>query len=276
MALISGYFPLANDNPLTGGPIAFPVAFDVGVVPEVALWVENTSGDTNKLLINAYVSSAVLTTNTGFHYVLDAAPDSANYRLGYLASYGTTQLTAVSLLGKRITNMPLFTGTPASNDLVPFVSMWPMPQSQALSFGRMQELFPSALAAKPTNPSASGTANQFGVFTDDGKEYFYIRGSDKFYRVGVSGVNWGAADVATKRLSATGALTIAQQVQTFTYASAFTTEPRVTFSIKNTSNAADKLVLHGFQSAGSESGFTVTLNEAPDSENYSITYTAEL
>jgi len=147
-----------------------------------------------------------------------------------------------------------------------------MPQSQALSFGKMQELFPSALATEPGVPSASGTANQFGVFND----YLYIRGADKFYRVGVSGVNWGAADVATKRLSATVALDISVQTKSITYASAFTAEPRVTFSIKNTSGDGDKLVLHGFQSAGSTSGFTVTLNAAPDSANYYITYTAEL
>jgi len=272
MALQSGLIAL-NSGVTSGGPISFTTPF--GVVPAVAVWVENTSSDTNKLLINAYVSAANTTINE-FSFVLDTPTDTDKYKLGYLAADINTVLTAVSLLGKRVTSMPLFTGTPSANDLVPFVSMWPMPQSQALSFGKMQELFPSALANIPTTPSANGTANQFGVFNDGSNDYFYIRGADKFYRVGVSGVNWGAADVATKRLSATVALDISVQTKSITYASAFTAEPRVTFSIKNTSGDGDKLVLHGFQSAGSTSGFTVTLNAAPDSANYYITYTAEL
>lgn len=271
MALISGLSALGNGQAITGS-INFVSAFSNGIVPKVVVWVENTSGDTNKLLINAYVSAAA-TTNTTFTYVLDTVPDTGNYKLGYLASDdNATLLTAVSLLGKRVTSMPLFTGTPASNDLVPFVSMWPIPQSQALSFGRMQELFPSALASVPTTPSASGTANQFGVFGG----YFYIRDGSQFYRVGVSGADWGAADVATKRLSATVALDSGVQTKSITYASAFTTEPRVTFSIKNTSGDTDKSILHGIQSAGSASGFTVTLNASTDSAYYSITYTAEL
>lgn len=271
MALQSDLIPLGSGA--TTADISFLTPFPVGVIPAVAVWVENTSSvATNKLLINAYVSSAVPTTRTGFTYVLDTPTDTNDYQLGYLAADVTTALAAVSLLGKRVTSMPLFTGTPSANDLVPFVSMWPMPQSQALSFGRMQELFPSALASEPTTPSASGTANQFGVFNG----YFYIRDGSQFHRVGVSGADWGAADVATKRLSATVGLTTAQQVKSITYASPFTAEPRVTFSIKNTSGDTDKLVLHGFQSAGSASGFTVTLNAPTDSANYSITYTAEL
>lgn len=251
------------------GTATFPAAFAaIPSPPLVVPVVENFSADDPKLLIHAHVMDV---TETGFEYELTGAPDTANYKLVYLAGSPEVLFAAITSMGRRVTQLPVFSGTPADTDRVGSLTrMSPIPQSYAWTVGAIKSLFAGRLAAVPAAPTSNlGDPLSFAIDAN----YLYVKLDTGAARIGLSTASWAISDAARKRETGSLACTSGQSVQTITFAGEFPVAPTLRFSIRNTA-AGGKLMLHGMVTGRTTTTAEITLNADPDSADYYIDYEA--
>lgn len=274
MSFLTGTHALANGA--DSGSVVFSPAF-AGVPPLVIPVVQNISDplDPTILLLNA---SAFSVTATGFDFELDGTTNTANYVLQWMAGTPDMLFAAVTAVGRRLTELPKFTGTPADHDVWPMARVSPVPQSVGITWATLKNYFVRKLPGVPAAPTV--TAGDLLSMAVD-SSYLYVRFSTGTARIPLHTTNWAISDASVKQVRGLHTCTT-DQVQTITFPGGanFGTPPTIRSAVIINTVAGAKQMLYGMVTAVTNTGFEFTLNSAPgaagEANNYYLSYAADL
>lgn len=270
MSFLTGTVSLGNG--VSSGSVIFSPAF-AGVPPLVIPVVQNNSNplDPTILLLNATSYSV---TAAGFDFELDGSTNTANYVLTWIAGSPDILFAAITAVGRRLTDWPKFTGTPADHDIIPFAQVSPIARSLGINWSVFKTYFIRKLAAVPGGPTV--TDGDLNAMTADAN-YLYVRISGGTARIPLSTTAWTISDAAKKRLVSTHTCT-ATQAQTVLFGVTFAGIPKIIGPTLRNVVAGPKAVYHGIVTDVTATGFEYTLNaaigSAGEANNYFLDYEA--
>ena len=247
--------------------VTFPTAFTAtpGVILPV---VQNTSADAVKLLITAQV---VASSATQFSVRISGAPNSNNYVLAWVAGDIATIFAAVSILGVRMSQLPVQSSAPGDNDYFPIVSTASLPVSKRLTFGVLATLFVNYVPTPPASPAAAGSIGDYATDTD----YVYFHTGVQWGRIGLQLGSWDTGSAPIVQQEGTVTLVSGNAAPSFTFPVSFSgTTPAITGLIFGNTAGGTNLMLAGQVASVSLSGFSLALNAEPDNSTYTLYWQA--
>ena len=245
--------------------VTYPAAFTT--TPEVVIAVIQNTVDGAPSAITAEVTT---TTTTGFVVKLSASTNSVNYQLAWVAGSANLMFDVIAQMGFRTSQLAEQTSAPLDNDYFPMVITSPLLQTVLIKWSTVYGLFGRRVSA-PAAPGSSGDVGQWAA--DANWFYTYYDGvwgrsprqTDAWDWNYPAGNVWGQEGRIT--------MTSGQNTVSVVFDQEFGGTPLVTFSIENTATG-DKLLLQGILTTVDYTGFTVTLNTAPDSSSYVLNWRA--
>lgn len=266
MSLQTGSTQLTNG--VAEVTVTYPAAFTS--TPTVVIGMVSNTVDASVLLLTSVLDAS---SPTGFTMKFDAAPNSSNYYLDWIA--GSMELVASTLttIGRKLTEVPIKSGEPLDSDRLIMIGAYPLPSTFTVNWSSIKGLSAKLVDAPTsrTQPAAYGS-----VALD--ANYFYFRDTSYWVRIPREPDGaWTDAFLLKPTRSGYAALTSGAQLQTVAFDTAFASgDPPVIESlvVQNLSADGAKSVLLGMPVATTLSGFTMALNAATDSANYKVTYRA--
>lgn len=238
--------------------------------PDVVLvTVRNASSDDPISHINASVLGS---TTTQFTVELDAAPESDNYQLAWIAGNADIVFQAVTTLsGVRASQLGHIGRKLKKTDFVIGVAD---NKTVRVLISRFAELFMGKRTTPPSAPTAAGTAGELSWDND----YLYLHTGVKWLRFARTGDPGDWLLNAKNSVPATQAgvktIGVGVQVVTVTYARAFSGDPPlVNFTLENLVDATPA-GLSGTITERTNAGFKVYLSSATATANYKLVWTA--
>lgn len=264
MSFQSGTYALSNG--VVDYTIPFPLTFTSppgAIIPAVFNIIDGSS-----LLLVATVTDK---SETEFSVRLDGTPDSNNYVLGWMAGESALLYAAVITIGKKVTDITRASTKPVDADLIPFVSMSPLPASKAMTWEILRSAFVNYLADIPASANSAGITGQFAANED----FIFFRLTTGWVQIPCLAGSWLTANPNRPEREGVAALTAGEIIQNITFDTPFDSgdDPVVSVQIYNVA-AGDKLVLSAMPIASSLSGFSVAMTAEPDTADYKIYYKA--
>lgn len=262
----------SGNFPLTSAVVTYTVPFGAAftVIPTIVIAVvSNVSGDGTKLSINAPI---VGKTTTGFTIKLDVAPNTGNYVLEWIAGDASTFFQAVSVLGRRTSELRRRLTYPSDNSYLAFVNTADgLPVTETLAFSAFRSVFVRRVSA-PSGPASPGEIGDYAIDTT----YVYLHNGVLWGRIGLQTQLWSTSSTWSHRRSGQFALPQGNQAPVVPFGASFATVPKITSLVLGNTVPGANLFLAANVAAVTLTNVTLVLNAPPNNVNYYVNWTAEI